>query len=543
MNYKVLIALLLSLLFACCKDDSLLRKMEQIKRIGNEQPELAISMLDSLKMEVNNASEYDRMKYELLSIRLHDKADILHTSDVSIKKLVKYFEQKGTMQEKQEVYYYAGSVYRDLDDTPRALTCFVKSVEYAEQDIQIDSVLLRNSYSQLYALFFNVQDYSHALQMARKEAEIAQKLDILDISTILHEGATLLRIDSVSSAKASVMHAFKYMEEYCSSADIYSLTSLLYQLSSLGYLEEAYKCYERIMKFQKTQKLPTSTCLSLGRYFSESEQLDSAIYWYDTVLKNPNNLDLLYDASHNLSLIYNSLNNSEKANLYAQVFIQINDSLNLGKRQAEAATVNNLYKYHRDAEAERAVMEEGERNKQQMRMVCLISALGFLSCVIFFYYRKNKHLRQILEKSLELQQMKQKNQELLDELDETEKELQSKSKELGDKVEQNKLFLRMLHKSEMELNAEDVIRNIHEASVGRHKITAREWQQLLAAVDQLYPDFKDALVMRTESMTEEQMKFCYLLRIGLSNPQIQNVTDMSRATVWRWSKKYEDVVK
>lgn len=85
---------------------------------------------------------------------------------------------------------------------------------------------------------------------------------------------------------------------------------------------------------------------------------------------------------------------------------------------------------------------------------------------------------------------------------------------------------------------EDVIRNIHEASVGRHRITAREWQQLLAAVDQLYPDFKDALVMRTESLSEEQMKFCYLLRIGLSNPQIQNVIDMSRATVWRWSKKY-----
>ena len=114
MNYKVLLALLLPLLLACCKDNSLLKRMEQIKRIRNDQPESAISMLDSLKMEANNASEYDRMKYELLSIRLHDKADILPASDVQIKTLVKYFEQKGTMQEKQEVHYYAGSVYRDL---------------------------------------------------------------------------------------------------------------------------------------------------------------------------------------------------------------------------------------------------------------------------------------------------------------------------------------------------------------------------------------------------------------------------------------------
>ena len=270
--------------------------------------------------------------------------------------------------------------------------------------------------------------------------------------------------------------------------------------------------------------------------------LDSSAIYCERVLDKSDDLYNMYDAAKMLYKIYNKLGNLEKTNYNANIYIQLSDSIDLGKRQAEAATVNNLYKYHRDVEAERAVIEEGERNKQQMRIVCLISALGFLSCVIFFYYRKNKHLRQILEKSLELQQRKQKNQELLDELDETEKGLQSKSKELGDKVEQNKLFLRMLHKSEMELNAEDVIRNIHEASVGRHRITAREWQQLLAAVDQLYPDFKDALVMRTESMTEEQMRFCYLLRIGLSNPQIQNVTDMSRATVWRWSKKYGWVI-
>ena len=173
MNNKLLLGLLLLLLSACGKDDGLLNKMEQIKLIGNAQPEIAISMLDSIQLEVVDASEYARMKYELLSIRLRDKADIIPTSDVAIKKLVSYFEQKGTLLEKQEVHYYAGSVYRDLDDAPRALEHFMKSVEYAEQETRIDSVLLRNSYSQLYALFFCVQDYSHALQMAREEAEIA----------------------------------------------------------------------------------------------------------------------------------------------------------------------------------------------------------------------------------------------------------------------------------------------------------------------------------------------------------------------------------
>ena len=154
MNYKVLLALLLPLLLACCKDDSLLKRMEQIKRIGNDQPELAISMLDSLKMEANNASEYDRMKYELLSIRLNDKADILHTSDVSIKKLVKYFEQKGSVLEKQEVHYYAGSVYRDMNDAPRAIGHFLSSLNYGEKATLCDSLTLRNTYSNLQYIYY-----------------------------------------------------------------------------------------------------------------------------------------------------------------------------------------------------------------------------------------------------------------------------------------------------------------------------------------------------------------------------------------------------
>ncbi|MBE6272038.1 MAG: hypothetical protein E7101_14000 [Prevotella ruminicola] len=28
-------------------------------------------------------------------------------------------------------------------------------------------------------------------------------------------------------------------------------------------------------------------------------------------------------------------------------------------------------------------------------------------------------------------------------------------------------------------------------------------------------------------------------KIGLSMPQIQNITNLSRATIWRWVKKYD----
>jgi len=42
--------------------------------------------------------------------------------------------------------------------------------------------------------------------------------------------------------------------------------------------------------------------------------------------------------------------------------------------------------------------------------------------------------------------------------------------------------------------------------------------------------------------TEQQQQVCYLMRIGLTNSQIHNMTNLSRATVWRWVKKYNWVI-
>lgn len=91
----------------------------------------------------------------------------------------------------------------------------------------------------------------------------------------------------------------------------------------------------------------------------------------------------------------------------------------------------------------------------------------------------------------------------------------------------------------MEENAQDVISDIRKSAIGRKNMTILDWKRLYHAVDELYPHFKSELLNELGHFTEQQMQVCYLIRIGLSNPQIQNITNLSRATVWRWVKKYE----
>lgn len=175
------IILIITISFLCisCKDNSLLSKMDQIKTVGDENPALALKMLDSIYVDARNASEYTIMKYDLLKIRLEDKSYIPHTSNRTIENLMKYFEDNGTIKDKQEAYYYAGSVYRDLDDTPRAIENFYKSIETVDNKNkkECDSIILRNAYSNLHYLFVNVQDYNNALKMAQMDYSISKALN------------------------------------------------------------------------------------------------------------------------------------------------------------------------------------------------------------------------------------------------------------------------------------------------------------------------------------------------------------------------------
>ena len=169
-----------------CSKENVLNELEQIKIIGDKNPQKALIMLDSLEIDMRESSDYIRSKYDLLRIRLNDKADNMPNSDIIIKRLIEYFEKKGSLSEKQEVYYYAGSIYRDLQDTPQALEYFLKSLDYTSSNRNYDTIMLRNTYSNLNYLYYRVQNYNDAVNMAKKELAICKLLKTDSVLPYLH---------------------------------------------------------------------------------------------------------------------------------------------------------------------------------------------------------------------------------------------------------------------------------------------------------------------------------------------------------------------
>ena len=561
-KFATILIAIISFLCISCKDNSLLSKMDQIKTVGDENPALALKMLDSIYVDARNASEYTIMKYDLLKIRLEDKSYIPHTSNRVIENLVKYFEDNGTIKDKQEAYYYAGSVYRDLDDTPRGIENFYKSIEAVRDKRECDSIILRNAYSNLYYLFVNVQDYNNALKMAQMEYSISKAINNTTINTMNQITNAYIDLDMNKEGLRYLNETFNLLKDKKYAKEDNFIFLVLYNYSHLKLKDKANECYNLIKK-RKLKRRDAFVRNILGNYYMLIGQQDSAIACYESIINEKKNEYAMYDTSKKLFHIYSENGNKDKAIKYGAEFVRMSEKLDLAKNSELAATVNNKYKYHLDQS--RMQKMESERT-MYLRIAIIIgfsAVLLTLAFVIFYMRKKNITLRRQLaltdslnsvkaqmsdikkntllkEKQLasaqsEIADKEQKMKEISEELQHNEQLLETTQKRLNDKMKQSEQLMQMLHKAELEDSASDVVEAVRKSAEGKKKLSATEWQQLYSAVNSLYPDFKDSLMSRDGNLSEQQMQMCYLMRIGLTGPQINNVVDISRTTVWRWT--------
>lgn len=573
-----LFVFLVILIQGCNRNNEIIDKLNRIKEVGDINPKEALTMMDSISADVRKESEYVQMKYDLLNVRLHDKANDSPTSDITIKHLLDYFEKNGSELDKQETFYYAGSVYRDLNDAPRALEHFHNALVCAKNlGNRCDSLILRNTYSNISHIHLKTLDYNSALRYAKLEYELSENLNQTGISDLIHLGISYLHTDSISEAKKWYDKAYNSMSNDRTNKDYTeTLYYLLYAYSYIGDREMAEKCYDLVKEEADPNPIKIKN-LNLGAYYVFINENDSAIKYFEKEALKKSDFLSMSDASKELFYIYKKRGDNMKAIKYADIFIRANDTLDFGKRQEIMASINNQYQYHLDKNAEIKMVEKSKR--QRLLIVTLISViiLIVLLSVVVIVIRKNRYLRNLVKLTKERDAIKAEQKTLMEEIDKKSRELRLMREEreqttketeevkaellavqselkrkiqevelnkqkLSENLERNNLFIRLIQQTEFEGKARDVIALVRQAAAGKKEMKSAEWRELYKAVDEIYPDFKDKIVNELKNFTEQQMQVCYLIRIGMSKPEIQNLTGLSRVTVWRWVKKYSWVL-
>ena len=565
MKYFIHILLFSSLFFASCskqENEVLLKKLDDIKAMGDTLPQIALQRLDSIKPLFDNETEYLCNKLALLEIRLQDKAYITHTTDKAIKNICSFFEENGTDIEKQEAYYYMGSVYRDLNDYPNAVIYFLKSAEVAENN-DVDGALWQHTYSQLSHLYKQQFNYNNALDAAIKALDVAEKFNTVNERTYMNVASSYSEFDDTLQTIRYTDLALELIEKkgICArNADL--VASAMGDYSVYGYNEKAERCYHLLRQLQKNLR-PSNYLINHGIYYERLVSADSAAAVMSELYTTTNKIESKYDAARWLTRYYTQKGDYEKAAEYAIKFIDANEAV-IDKINLEHTTnAKNFFQYRRDKEEEALVMQKAAKVRYNSMLVISVSIILLLGIVLFYFWRKKQLLDVILSKEEKIKQAKalaaEKDIELAKEkrgIEQKEKELevlnatnsrlakqlQGAEEDFKLLVAQNRELTKLMLMNDIAKNAGDIIEKVKKTSKGKYHLNDDEWKELLGAIDRLYPEFTYEVQAKFKKISEPILRVCYLMKIGLTGPQIVNLTDYPRQTVWVRIKKIEQIM-
>jgi tetratricopeptide (TPR) repeat protein len=566
---KVLLTtLLLTLFISCQKDRGIVHELDRIKSIGDTNTVEAFALTDSIRPIVRNSSQYAQMKFDLLSIRVADKAEIIPTSDSLIRRVFPYFMEKGTEREKQEVYYYAGSVYRDLEDYPRALSYFLKAKDICTKDF--DSLMLRNTYSNLTYVYTSVQDFSNALTMAKEDYLLSKRMGIVDVTDLDQVGIALLNVGGAErEAESFFEKSFRLLKKLWSTLNesdrhYYSISALR-NFSKVGRKDLAEECYKMIEEEFPETPMTNVQKTYIASYYIMENRWEDAIHLYKEILNSRTTLEERYSCLKHLSYIYSTVNNTEMAAYYGDKFCRITDTLDFGQRQILAATVNNQYKYYKERDKEMQLEKEESRRRTTAILVVSASILLIILVALLYYRKKTILLRRLVERENDLARVKdlvhdkelaldklekdtaqlssvlsevqEKKDELSKKYDSQSSEIKSLQEHLKDIETEKKTilsdFMQAYFQSESKLKDEDFNSVMQKVTEGGIKMTENYWKTLYTIVDGQDPAFSRKVRDHVKPFNDEKVKYCYLMRYGLKSPQIKTIMNTKSSTHYR----------
>ena len=259
---KILLALTIAIIIVSCtsksnKEKDVLNQIEKAWVLSDDNIDSAITLSDSLRNAVYTSSEYARMKFDLLNIRIRYKSDMLASSIDSIKKVSNYMEEHGTETDRMRAYYYMGCIYADLHDSPKAVEYTLKALSYIEDPLSCDTSTALKSYSLLsntYRIQHNFQEATRTALSGLRLAAQAKMVDcwyIMDVATSYllagdkKKGMEYCRkayekLKEENSYKKSMSVASEMMYLFAREKDYGKVDTLASQLEAIPGHEQSY---------------------------------------------------------------------------------------------------------------------------------------------------------------------------------------------------------------------------------------------------------------------------------------------------------------
>ena len=555
MKEKVIYLLLILLILASCagnrKYDDLMKRADSIMNVNDDSAKVAIRMLDGIKPQLPEFSQSQKMRYELLRHKAMNKACITFTSDSVMKKVVDYYDNHGSANERMLANYVLGCVYRDMYEAPMALEYYNKATEQADTTAaDCDYGTLYRVYSQMGFLFskqYLPYQLLDAFGKAVKYAYLAKDTlnAIINYQNRENAYSYLGNKDSVIAINLHAATMFKQIGNnyaaaiafgcnynyYVEKEDTLNALKTFKAYFSTGY--EGNSEYEDSKAYVLCQK---------GTYYMFTAQLDSAYNNLQQSLRLCKSYSIKAATTKALAQYYAKVNQPAMAMKYALQSSEYNDSDLIEARKTQLQQVQAMYDYSRNQEVAKRAEQKAKRSMQMNYMIVLACIMLFL--LLSYIYRKQLALKKkkiavsklLYEDSLlKLKRLQDEKAKLVSENDnklvqiitEKEKTINKLKAEINDI--QEKYSLSSMSDVELALMDSSIYKKIKFIEVHPKKnMSEEDWKELADTVEKAIPNFIPRL---KNKLSDKDYQICLLIRLGFSTSLIARLLDLSVAAI------------
>ena len=497
-----------ALLMTQCGHHRYPSQLIRLDTLSESHPDSAVSLMQRLAPTMSKASEWDRHYYELLSVKVADKAGLTLPSDTMAWQMVAWFEENGDSRLLPTAYYYAARICRTLNDAPQALDYMLKANDLlGSDDAQLHLKAVVNS--QMGYLFSQQKLYKNAID-AFNEAFRCDSL-LSDTTGIIYDLMEVgFNLENVHRRDSSIIFMEKAMALAQSRKDEEMIYLLEPQMANiyrlLGRMEDARVTIKKAIDYNDEGNQSAVYSIAADIYKS-SGMLDSALFCYRKLICLPS-IYAQRAGYRGLSDYYSRQNDYRQAHFFFSKYKDCSDSIDVITATNSIAQMNSLYSYRlRENESVKLRMERDE-SRQALQIIIAIIILLIFSFLVSLLYFRYKDLS--LKIKLERRKMVETAIELA--------ELNSRERL---SIEEKLLNTDIVKKIRMILNDPSNVNKV---------LCEDEWEELEHSILLYYPDFKDRII-EVCKLTSFKLHLCLLLKAKFVISEIALLTQHSAEAI------------
>lgn len=532
------ICILLAFTTSCQNGHTGSKELNLAESLMDIKPDSALTVLKQIK-NTNDFSKKQQAIYHLLLTYAQDKNYMTPASDSIINLAVNYFDRHSDPYWSTLAYYCKGRVSAETGDTMLAQEYYLRALELGEK---LNSpMLLFKIYNFLGRLYAYLDMNEMALPVSKKALKSLQSdTDSTSMSYALRNIARVFtQINEVDSAIIYYEKALRY-------TTIENKPSLFNDLTCLYLNKKQYQEASDYLDMALTSTTKPSSFpaiyLSKGRLLKETARLDSAEFYLKKSIQTNNQytqitgLFYLSEIEKERQNYKAALNYLEESNKIRNVFREISNTENI--RQ-----VNSMFNYQRIAKE-----KAGFEKKAHARMIIIYQIIIFFvtiltACFVFFknyqqrkrqllYFKEQKYKRSeqyIEDNKIQIKKLEEILSSDIELISDVQKQLYA-TRKLAFEMENRRVTsdqdtLAILEK---DFNASALYLKAHG---DEWSFTESEWEELRLLLDATYSDFTKRLIKLYPRISQEELRICYLIKMGVAIKKIGLIMCISTSAV------------